>query len=439
MIINDLHIYVVLAAILFSAAAGFACSDTSEMVEREIFHNTRDMHPYEFENTGCISVTPGQSHDFQTIPLGQRGAFPFELANCSESTDIRVRFEGVEGDEEFSLSYFESPDEALILAPGQSLSLTATFEPIMESSSDVLRASLLFSTNDPEREVLAIDLAGRAGPGCPQPIIEVSQSDGDNLVSSSEEPVFAAEPLDRILLDGSASFDPSGGEIHEVEWSLVEYPEDSNSQLTAPAGSPTNELFLDLAGTYIVELNVTDESDVQACSPARIIIMALVSSDIHIQLVWDTPGDPDRHNDHGSDLDLHFLHPDGHWNQNPYDCNWRNRNPIWGDPDETFDNPTLDIDATQGWGPENINLKQPEPGKTYFVGVNYFTDRGYGPSIATIRVFLYGELSHQITSAPLRSGEFWEVLEITLPSVDQISAIDTFHQGFPEITSLPDE
>ena len=435
---TNLPISPVLAAAAILSAVAPGCSDTSEMMERELFHNTRDMHPYEFENSGCISVNPGQFHDFQTIPLGQRGAFPFELINCGDSTDATVRFAGIEGDDAFSLSHFNSTDETVVLAPGQSLPMTAIFEPMAESSSDVLRASLLFSTNDPEREELSIDLEGRAGPGCPQPIIEVRKGDGNILVTSSEEPVFAAEPLDQILLDSSSSFDPSGGEIQEIEWSLVEYPEDSNSQLTAPAGSPTNELFLDLAGTYIVELNVTDESDVQACSPARIIIMALVSSDIHIQLVWDTPGDPDRHNDHGSDLDLHFLHPDGHWNQNPYDCNWRNRNPTWGDPEETYDNPTLDIDATQGWGPENINLNQPEPGRTYSVGVNYFTDRGYGPSIATVRVFLYGELAHQITSAPLRAGEFWEVLVITLPSVDQVSVVDIVHQGFPESTSPPD-
>ena len=191
----------------------------------------------------------------------------------------------------------------------------------------------------------------------------------------------------------------------------------------------TNELFLDLAGTYVVELDAVNDDGEWACTPARLIIEALIGSDIHVQLVWDTPGDPERHNDHGSDLDLHFLHPDGQWDEPPYDCNWQNPTPLWHD-DHSYGNPTLDIDATQGWGPENVNLDDPKPGIDYAVGVYYFTDRGYGPSIATVRIFFEGFLHTELTSPAFETGQFWDALRLRWDP-NEVDAVDEIYDGLP--------
>jgi hypothetical protein len=97
--------------------------------------------------------------------------------------------------------------------------------------------------------------------------------------------------------------------------------------------------------------------------------------DLHIQLVWTTPDDPDETDMTGTDLDLHLRHPDanGGWNSDAgqFDCYFANKTPDWGAQLDPADNPTLDIDDTNGAGPENINLAHPEA-ITYDVAALYF-------------------------------------------------------------------
>ena len=49
-----------------------------------------------------------------------------------------------------------------------------------------------------------------------------------------------------------------------------------------------------------------------------------------VQLTWHTPADPDETDNFGSDLDLHFLHPNGDWWDIPWDIHWMNLHPDWG-------------------------------------------------------------------------------------------------------------
>ena len=97
---------------------------------------------------------------------------------------------------------------------------------------------------------------------------------------------------------------------------------------------------------------------------------------------------------------------------------------------KTCRNPTLDIDATQGWGPENVNLDDPKPGIDYAVGVYYFTDRGYGPSIATVRIFFEGFLHTELTSPAFQTGQFWDALRLRWEP-NEVDAVDEIHDGFP--------
>ena len=73
----------------------------------------------------------------------------------------------------------------------------------------------------------------------------------------------------------------------------------------------------------------------------------------------------------------------------PWDCYFFNQEPVWfsSDPVATGSNPRLDIDDTNGLGPENTNIDDPEPG-TYRIAVHYW--RGSAPTRNTVRVFLNG-------------------------------------------------
>jgi hypothetical protein len=154
-------------------------------------------------------------------------------------------------------------------------------------------------------------------------------------------------------------------------------------------------------------------------------VQATPDQDIHVQLVWDTPGDLDRFDTGpgaGADLDLHFLHPNGTWCHRQWDCHFRNRSPNWGSLDPSADDdPSLDIDRIDGWGPENVNMKNPENGVTYRIGVKYYNDHGYGYSDATIRLYLLGTLVWTQTRRLESTGYFWDAATLTWPTMDVVS------------------
>jgi hypothetical protein len=64
-----------------------------------------------------------------------------------------------------------------------------------------------------------------------------------------------------------------------------------------------------------------------------------------------------------SDLDGHLLRYEGVaiWISNPGDCYHGKTSANWGVPGGD-DAPGLDIDDTNGFGPENINIASMEPG-----------------------------------------------------------------------------
>ena len=143
---------------------------------------------------------------------------------------------------------------------------------------------------------------------------------------------------------------------------------------------------------------------------------------LHVQLTWTTPGDSDATDSNGTDLDLHLVHgnapadpsapdhdgdgaPDP-WFDPLYDCYWSNRTPDWGERADGRDDPMHDIDDVDGGGPENISVARPELA-TYRVSVVYQEDNGFGPSHATVRVYLAGRLVETLADVEMRQGDLW--------------------------------
>ncbi|MEZ4462254.1 MAG: hypothetical protein R3E66_21535 [bacterium] len=145
---------------------------------------------------------------------------------------------------------------------------------------------------------------------------------------------------------------------------------------------------------------------------------------LHVQLVWDTPGDVNPADMIGTDMDVHLAHPDGSlsatrtdldgdgikdpWGDLKYDCFWRNPNPDWGVLNDATDNPSQDIDDTDGTGPENINMEEMEP-VVYRVGAAYYAAKGLGPSTATVRVYLNDVLVLEEAATLNDENTLWEV------------------------------
>lgn len=81
------------------------------------------------------------------------------------------------------------------------------------------------------------------------------------------------------------------------------------------------------------------------------------------------------------------------------------------------DNPTLDIDDVEGFGPENINIIQPSVGN-YKITVYYFNDAGIGSSDAWVKVYINGINKPEWTFGPFtleRSKQAWDVAVIQWP------------------------
>lgn len=396
--------------------------DTPEFIIR-LFANAR---------IPCLELFPSPEVDFGGVDPEESVVRNVEAVNCSTNAETTFR-PFVEGDDEFSLDPQVEGSE-FTLQPGESTRLSVTFRP---AETGVYEGVLIANSNDEFEPVQELALLGRGNAGpCPQAVITASV-EGREPSYADPNGTFAGLPLDRVRLTAERSVSDDS-RIENYEWSLVGKPIDSGTRLNDLLTGQGKELWLDLAGEYVVELNVIDEEGAEACAPARMRLTATADQDIHIQLVWTTPADPNQSDNNGSDVDLHLLHPLGSWNARPYDCFWRNLEPDWGVSHHTEggvtvgtdDDPSLDIDDVNGWGPENINLNNPEAGATYDVGVHYFHEHGYSISYATVRIYIGGVLFQEFRRQRLIDQEFWHVARIDWPG-GQVHPVGQKYPTFP--------
>jgi hypothetical protein len=171
---------------------------------------------------------------------------------------------------------------------------------------------------------------------------------------------------------------------------------------------PGGEVFLQSAQVEFVKPQPEPQGPPRPANP-----------DLRIELVWDTE----------ADLDLHLLHPNGDWNTSPWDCHWENSSPNWGRLGSTRDDPLLEVDDIDGFGPEVITLSNLERG-TYQVGVLDFSGSRETPTTATVRVWVRGQLVSELTTQFPGPLHFWTVAgislqgqEITITPIDVVTPL----------------
>ncbi len=155
-------------------------------------------------------------------------------------------------------------------------------------------------------------------------------------------------------------------------------------------------------------------SDDPASPEQRVDVSALVNPpplgdvEFHIRLEWNTDL---------TDVDLHLLGPGGLMWTCEGDCYFSNAAPNWGDPNEFVDDPFLDVDDVDGFGPENINLETPMPG-TYTVLVHYYDDHEGDVPDATVEVLNRGNVVGRYGPQRLEDvDDVWQVVEIDWPGL----------------------
>lgn len=403
----------------------------------------------------CIRVNP-DTLEFPSALTGQTTRRPVSIESCGgqplEVTAVYLAdgsspVYAVDNDALPALP-FQIPAFVMDEAP-PTQQVVVAFSP---EDTAAYGGTLIIESNDPLNPRIEVPIVGRG-------------TLNDCPVAAVGQDTYNALPLDIVALDATDSTDADGPDGLPVRyhWTVVERPNGStaepverfqnprdpaNTGLPDRPETPEALFFVDLAGRYVLELTVEDNLGLSAPSEscpqdrALITINAVPNEDIHIQLVWHTPGDRDQTDGDGSDVDLHLLHPRGrNWAQAPLDCYYANGNPDWG-PAGPNGNPSLDIDDVNGAGPENINLDVPEDtsalGAQYRIGVDYYRAENFGgggtwgPSEVTVRIFLGGVQAGEWVQVMQATHHFWEVASIIWTAADRrVQVIGRYYNSVP--------
>jgi len=210
------------------------------------------------------------------------------------------------------------------------------------------------------------------------------------LITTTETPPTAicpddieTTPLTEVELVGGAEDD---GEIIRYDWLLVGQPTGSSASQPSPSNAQTSYFMPDIAGEYTIRLTVTD--DMAHTGSCEFLVIAISGEGLRIEIYWNPPQDSlDK-----TDVDVHLLHPDSpHWFHEDLDCYYANCDVHyyvleWDAPGPD-DNPRLDLDDVDGYGPENINIAIPPTSNTYTVGIHYYDADTWGDAQVYVKIY----------------------------------------------------
>ncbi len=242
-------------------------------------------------------------------------------------------------------------------------------------------------------------------------------------------------PQTTLHMKGDGSKGMEGQAIQSYKWTAKQ-PAGVNKGFQPSSIFPNPTFVPDAAGEYEFCLEVTDENGVNSCGPACQKVLVVPNNAVHMELLWDTPADPNQTDTGpaaGADMDLHLANylasgPDidcdgtgDPWFNNPFDCFWFNNSPEWGTSNKAVkDDPTFDLDDTDGAGPENLNLEQPEGTAAvphgYAVGAHYWNDHQFGVSYATVTIYVLGAVALKIGNVPMNPLDMWYIGKLNWPN-----------------------
>lgn len=381
----------------------------------------------------CLQVSP-LTVDFSKVPLGKKAEALVKVSNCG-AQDVALTAATLAGDPEFSLQasvliactgsgLLPSDKAPCVLPPNASQQMLVYFEGSTKTPLLAMRnASLTFVAAGNLQQKIVLLAQSTAAP-CPKAVIKIDEAD-------------VVIPQTLLHANGAGSTAALGG-IAKFLWTIKQ-PNGSLQALQPYTDATSLTLQANVVGDYEFCLEVTDQQGVVSCEKTckKVTATPLQTEDIHVELLWDTPSDPNQYDTgaaKGADMDLHFAHQDA--NGNDYDCDgkgdpwfnekfdafWHNPKPKWGSQDpKAGDDATLDLIDADGAGPEDLNLPtagtNTQAPNVYALGVHYFNDHKYGKSFASIRVWYKGVLTYQLLKVPMDPLSLWYVGKITWPNV----------------------
>jgi hypothetical protein len=351
----------------------------------------------------------------QVVTLTNAGELPLDIFN------VRLDRDRTPG--EFQL--VDSSQIPALVPAGESVTILVSYLPRAElGHAGVIQIE--HGDGAGGRRTTEVAMAGVGVPDtCPVAIARAYvQEDGLNRTGTE---IDWALPLQTLVLDGSQSLDPEGGDLILYEWEITERAQGSVNGLRPFSGDPENEAvrqyFLPLAGTYEFTLNVIDETGFEACEKATVVVTVTPQEAISIEVIWDNPSDPDQNDQEGSDVDLHFVKMPNAWFSQPWDTYFANIEPNWGP-----ELPSLDIDDTDGAGPETIQLDNPANDECYAIGVHYFRSF-FDVAYPTVRIYIDGVRRAEFVGVLDDTDAYWDVARIHWPS-RTIYPVDEYIENF---------
>lgn len=398
----------------------------------------------------CLTITPSPQVNFGATTVGSVIERDVSVCSCGTQvvniTSIALKAGGsdsfeVEGDS-FVL------DAAKIATPTDAAPVTLKINQCVQLKGRYIPAQLSKldpATGNPTPETATLEVKSNVSlkssqftgvavkETCPQAKILIT-------TSGSKDPVEQVEPQKILQFSGAQSVAPGGADIVKWQWSVKKQPAGSNQDFIPSKSFPKPTFQANAAGEYVFCLQVTDSNNQVSCEESCSTVFVTPSDALHIELLWDTPGDPDQANTGpgaGADMDLHFANPmasqssgldldcDGEgdpWFQPEFDCSWLKPKTDWGSTSvDVPDDAMLDLDDTDGAGPENMNLSLPEGSVQspvqYAVGVHYWNDFSFGSSFATVRIYVLGTLTNEFKSPEMKTLDMWYVGKLNWPNV----------------------
>jgi hypothetical protein len=316
--------------------------------------------------------------------------------------------------------------------------VTAAYAATPTSASPI-SGKLTITSNDCQNPVQTIPFTV-AGAETPTAVARVKSINGQPNSSANPQ----VQPLDDVVVSGDQSTaGTSGASIVSYAWTIKSKPSDSSVRLSSPTSVDTGFAFdsangvvagLDVAGTFVVSLVVTDSNGASSANDATVTLNAVPLQGLHVQLTWAAAAD---------DIDLHvFKGSSPGWCSDSNDCYYGDCKtdpfgfttpPDWDNsPAQSPGDPSLDIDDLCGFGPENINVDAPVNG-SYVIGVDPYSPGGgdgcsggsFTPTDVEVKVFLGGALAGQFTNHFDNDATFWTVARVDVNGTSSVTGINT--------------
>lgn len=383
--------------------------------------------------------------------------------NCSPSKPLKIRDVFVSRDPLDALdvqslvgTISDVTEQLVEIGPGEEHAIVVEVSPLLDligAGASVLpylgQLTLLSDAIDFEHATIELFAREDRFEDCPPfELTAFDEDDGVLAIATAQGSYLAvSEPLRQLKL--MAEYDASRegpGTTPALTWSLVARPETSTTTLledSAPLPGeedeellPTTvkeerELFFDVPGEYVIEVQASSSMErsapLAACKQRRLTFEVIPTQDIYVSTTWETPLDTNPDDRKGADLDLHYIHPAGAFEDPFHDIFWRNRTADWGVPGPQG-NPALLRDDRDGAGPEVLAHQDPVEGLSYDVGVYYFDDAGFQESLITTNIYLRGQLAATSRRKPLTAtGQYLQVGKVhwssSQPSVRLIEQV----------------